>query len=600
MVKVTDYIADTLTQRGVRDVFGVTGGGAMHLGCSLGTHPKLDFLYNHHEQASAMAVEGYCKLSNRLAVLCVTTGPGGTNTVTGVHGAWTDSTAMLVLSGQVKRETTVRWTGHPVRQLGDQEVDIVEMVRGITKYAVMLTEAESVRYHLEKALYLATTGRPGPCWVDVPMDIQGASIDPESLPGYRPDPAQEPWRNTDLEAAVADVLERISRAERPVILTGTGVRISGRHADFIKAVERLGIPVTTAWNAHDALWNDHPLFVGRPGSIGDRPGNFAVQNADLLLVLGCRLNVRQVGWNFDSFARAAHRILVDIDELEMGKPTLRPSQRIHADLADFLPLLAQAPCPGPGPAHQRWLDWCKQRQARYPVVLPEYRQSRLVNPYHFMEVLFRSLDEDEVVVTGNGSACVIGFQAAHLKPGQRLFTSSGSASMGYDLPAAIGACRALGDRPMVCLTGDGSIMMNLQELQTIVGYRLPIRIFLINNDGYASMRQTQRNFFKVEFGSGPGSGVTLPDFAKVSAAFGLPFRRCTRPADLEAAVRDTLRIQGPAMCEVVVDPDQVFAPKQSSRQLPDGRMVSTPLEDLAPFLDREELKENMLIPLWQP
>ena len=598
MIKLSDYIAQKLADAGIRDVFMITGGGAMHLNYSIGTHPGLRCLFNHHEQACAMAAESYFRLSNRLPVVSVTTGPGGTNAITGVHGAWTDSIGMLVISGQVKWETTIRSTGMSLRQVGDQENDIVENVRSITKYAVMVTDPKTIRYHLEKAIYLAVSGRPGPCWLDIPMNVQGAQIDPETLAGFDPAEVDEPWVHTDLEAAVAEVLGKIHRAERPVVLAGAGVRLSGKHADFLAAVERLGVPVVTGWNAHDVIWDAHPLYVGRPGTVGDRGGNFSVQNADLLLVLGSRLNIRQVGWNFESFARQAHLIMVDIDEMEMRKPTLRPAQSIHGDLARFLPLLASAPYPGPTPAHLRWLDWCKTRHGKYPVMLPEYHVSPLVNPYYFMDKLFNCLGENQVVVAGNGSACVTSFQAANLKPGQRLYTNSGCASMGYDLPGSIGACRAQGDKPTVCLAGDGSIMMNLQELQTIRGNNLPIKIFILNNNGYVSIRHSQQNFFRGEVGASPASGVNMPDFEKVSAAFGLPYVRCADHDSLPEAIKATLGHDGPAVCEVFLDPDLPFAPKQSSRQLPDGRLASCPLEDLFPFLSREELKENMLIPLW--
>ena len=600
MMKVSDYVAQRLVEHGVRDVFMVTGGGAMHLNMSFGTHPGLRCLFNHHEQACSMAADSYCRLSNCLPLVNVTTGPGGTNAITGVHGAWTDSIAMLVISGQVKWETTVRSTGLPLRQLGDQEIDIIENVRSITKYAEMVTDPQSIRYHLEKALHLATTGRPGPCWLDIPGNVQAAKIDPDQLKGFDPAELEEPWKQTDVSAAVGSILAQVAQSKRPVVLAGAGVRISRTHLAFLQAVERMGIPVVTGWNAHDVIWDDHPLYVGRPGSLGDRSGNFAVQNADLLLVLGSRLNVRQVGWNFESFARHAHMIMVDIDELEMQKPTLHPSQTIHTDLADLLPQLAIADHAGPTEAHRQWLAWCRVRRAKYPVVLPEYRTSARINPYHFVETLFQYLEEDQVVVTANGAACVVTFQAAHLKRGQRLFTNSGCAAMGFDLPAAIGACRALGDQPVVCIAGDGSIMMNLQELQTIRSNQLPIKIFILNNDGYISIKQSQTNFFGKEVGAGPASGVALPDFGRIAQGFGLPYFRCSEPPAMQDTIQQVLATDGPVVCEILLDPEKVFAPKLSSKQLPDGRMVSCPLEDLAPFLSREELRDNMLVPLWDP
>ncbi|MHB8741993.1 MAG: thiamine pyrophosphate-binding protein [Sulfuricaulis sp.] len=597
-MKLSDYVAQKVVEHGMRHVFMVTGGGAMHLNHSLGTHKQLDCVFNHHEQACAMAAEAYYRLTNRLAVVNVTSGPGGTNTITGVYGAWVDSIGMLVLSGQVKWETTVRSTGLPLRQYGDQELDIEELVRPITKYCTMVTDPQSIRYHLEKAIYLATSGRPGPCWLDIPLNVQGAQIDPDTLAGFDSSELNEPWKRTDLKAVSGAILEKLAAAKRPVVFAGGGVRLSGQHATFIRLVEKLGIPVVTGWNAHDVIWNAHPNYVGRPGTIGDRAGNFAIQNADLLLILGSRLNIRQVSYNWKTFAREAYKIWVDIDQNELKKPTVKADMPVFASLADLLPVLAAQPYAGPPPQQLEWLKWCKERQRRFPVVLPEYWNNERINPYCFMQTLFDQLDEGQIVVTGNGSACVVSFQTANLKPGQRLWTNSGCASMGYDLPAAIGACKGSGNKPIVCLAGDGSIMMNLQELQTIVGNRLPIKIIILNNSGYVSIFQTHRNFFGgVEVGGGPKSGVTFPDFGRLSEAFGLPYRRCARHEQMTQAVADALAVQGPAICEVMLDENLPFAPKLGAKQLPDGRIVSPALEDLSPFLSREELRENMLIDL---
>lgn len=597
-MKLSDYVAQKVVEHGVRHVFMVTGGGSMHLNHSLGTHKELECVFNHHEQACAIAAEAYYRLTNRLPVVNVTSGPGGTNAITGVYGAWTDSIGMVVLSGQVKYETTVRSTGLPLRQYGDQELDIEELVRPITKYCVMVTDPQTIRYHLEKAIYLATSGRPGPCWLDIPLNVQGAQIDPDTLPGFDPAELDEPWKRTDLNAASVTILEKIAAAKRPVVFAGGGVRLSGQHATFIRLVEKLGIPVVTGWNGHDAIWDAHPNYVGRPGTVGDRAGNFAVQNADLLLILGSRLNIRQVSYNWKSFAREAYKIWVDIDENELKKPTVKADMPVLASLVDLLPVLADRPYAGPTREQKVWLEWCKERQRRFPVVLPEYWNNERVNPYCFMKTLFDQLAEGQTVISGNGTACVVTFQAGELKLGQRLWSNSGSATMGYDLPGAIGACKASGDKPIVCLAGDGSIMMNLQELQTIVGNRLPIKIFILNNSGYASIFQTHRNFFGgVEVGAGPNSGVTFPDFGCLSEGFGLPFRRCARHEEMAQAIADTLAVDGPAVCEVILDENVPFAPKLGAKQWPDGRITSPPLEDLSPFLSREELRENMLIDL---
>jgi acetolactate synthase-1/2/3 large subunit len=603
MIRVADYIAQTLAQRGVRHVFMVTGGGAMHLNDAFGRCPKdLSVVCCHHEQACAMAAESYYRVTGRLAAVNVTTGPGSTNAITGVYGAYVDSMAMIVVSGQVKWETLVRSTNLPLRQLGDQEVDIIRMVGGVTKYAVLVKDPQSIRYHVERALHLAVSGRPGPVWLDVPINVQSTKIDPAALPGYDPAEDAPEFETRDLNAAVRHVVERLRTAERPVIYAGTGIRLSGQYENFLKLAGRLGIPVATAWNSNDLLPDDHPAYAGRPGSIGNRAGNFTVQNSDCLVVLGSRLNIRLVSYNWANFARHAHKISVDVDAAELKKPTLKIDYPVHADLREFLPALERATADWT-PRHAKWLAWCRERVKLYPVVLAEYwKLPEKVNPYCFMDRLFAQLREGEIVVCGDGTACVTAFQAATIRPGQRLFHNSGCAAMGYDLPAAIGVATARPDLArVVCLAGDGSIMMNLQELQTITGRKLPVKIFVLNNSGYHSIRQTQANFFADNIvGCGTDSGLSFPDFGRVAEAFGLPFQRCNRHADLAAAIAATLNAPGAALCEIMLDLAQAFSPKLSSRKLEDGSMITAPLEEMAPFLSREELKSNMLVPLLHP
>ena len=610
-MRVADYIAQALAEMGLTHVFLVTGGGAMHLNDAFGRAGGLTYACLHHEQACAMAAEAYARLGGRPAILNVTTGPGGINALNGVFGAYTDSLPMVVVSGQVRRETIASNVSAELRQLGDQEVDIVRMVGGITKYAVTVQDPQRIRYELEKAVLLAVSGRPGPVWVDVPIDIQGASIEPDDLPGF--DATSEAGRReatlpaerdalTDeaLRDAARAVVARLKASKRPCVLPGTGVRIAGAADDFLRVAEALGAPVATAFNAHDLIANDHPLYVGRAGTVGDRAGNFAVQNADFVLVLGCRLNIRQISYNWDSFARAAFVAMVDIDRAELGKPTLHIDLPVQADLSAFLAVLEAELADYQAPAeHGGYLQWCGERLRRYPTVLPEYWAGEKVNPYCFAAALFDALGPDDIVVTGDGTACVVTFQAANIKAGQRLFSNSGSASMGYDVPAAIGAWHASGGKGrVVCIAGDGSVMMNLQELETIVGQRLPIKLFILNNNGYHSIRQTQQNYFPDNVvGCGPESGLTFPDFQKLGAAFGFPVNRAADHQGLRAAIGQTLEGAGPQLCEVILDQAQPFAPKLSSRRLKDGRMVTSALEDLAPFLPREELAENMLIPL---
>jgi len=595
-MKLSDYVAEKLVEMGVQHVFMVTGGGAMHLNHSFGTHPKLDCIFNHHEQACSIAAEAYYRLTNKLPVVNVTSGPGGTNAITGVYGAFVDSIAMLVISGQVKWETTVRSTGLPLRQYGDQELDIEELVRPVTKYCQMVTDPQTIRHHLEKAFYIATSGRPGPVWLDIPLNVQGAQIDPNTLIGFDPKDLDEAWKAADLIQASKDILKKIRGAKRPVIFVGGGIRLSGEHEAFLKLIEKLQIPVVTGWNAHDVLWSAHPYYAGRPGTVGDRAGNFVTQNADLLLVLGSRLNIRQVSYNWHSFAREAFKIWVDIDATELQKPTVKADMPVHANLKDLLPILASSAYSGPTIDHQEWMVWAKERMERFPIVLPEYWSNEQINPYCFMDALFEQLPEEQIVVAGNGSACVVSFQAAVLKKGQRLWTNSGCATMGYDLPASIGAHKASGGKSIICLAGDGSIMMNLQELQTIAGNAYPIKIFVLNNSGYVSIFQTHRNFFNgVEVGGGPKSGVTFPNFEKLSKAFDLPYRKIENHSQMKEIIGETLAQPGPCICEIMIDENVSFVPKLGAKQHPDGRITSPPLEDLSPFLPREVLRDNMII-----
>ncbi len=593
MIRVADYIAQTLAEHGLQDVFLVTGGGAMHLNDAFGRNPHLTVTCFHHEQACTIAAESYFRHSGRLAAVNVTTGPGGLNTLTGIHGAWTDSLGLIVISGQVKRETLVASAGPSgLRQLGDQEVDIVSVVRPITKYAALVERPEDIRFHLEKALYLALAGRPGPVWIDVPSDIQGALVDPAALTGFQPDLAAA----TDITSQIDRLFSLLRQAKRPVLLPGSGIRIAGVVEPFRHLAEALQLPVATAFNAHDLLEDDHPCLVGRPGTVGDRSGNFAVQNADLVVVLGCRLNIRQIGYNWDAWAPAAKKVMVDVDPLELAKPTLAIDLPIEADLGIFFEALHAHGLPAPQPDHADYLAWCRARRERYPVVLERHRaKAQPVNPYVFTEALFRHLPEDMTVVTGDGTACVATFQAARLKPGQRLYTNSGCASMGYDLPAALGASLASTRQPVVCLAGDGSLMMNLQELQTLVHQRLPILLVLFNNGGYHSIRQTQTAYFPDGLvGFDAATGISFPDFGKVAAAFGLPHRIIHSHMDMEGTLADCLAAPWPLVCEVLLDPAQPFEPKPSSRRLEDGRMVSAPLDDMSPALSREELAANRL------
>ena len=591
MKKVALIIADFLAGKGVTDVFTVTGGGAMHLDDAIGHQEGMRCIFNHHEQACAIAAEGYTRMTGRLALVCVTSGPGGTNAITGVMGGWLDSIPMFILSGQVKRETTIAACPElNLRQLGDQEFNVIDSVKNMTKYAVMVTKQEEIAYHLEKALSLALNGRGGPVWLDIPLDVQGARIDPDKLLHF--DPAQEyAWGIPAVrESAIEILLKKIKEAKAPLILAGTGINLGASRDKLLRFIEKYRIPAVTAWNANDTIAFDNPYYAGMPGTVGIRSGNFAVQNCDLLISIGCRMNIRMIGYNHFDFAKNAFKAVVDIDARELYKPTLQVDLPIHAQAGDFLDAMLEQDYE-PSPAHEKWRLWCRELLSRFPAVKEEFHGDGLINPYVFIDKLFARLKEDDRIICGNGSACVITFQAAKIKQGQRMFTNSGCAAMGYGLPAALGVAVSDNSRRTICIDGDGSVMMNIQELATIAHNRLGVKLFILNNNGYLSIRQTQRNLFKPPFiGIDSESGVGFPDFEKLAGAFGIKYFRLDNEAGADDIFDEALNCDGPCICEAVVDPDQNFEPKSSSKILPDGKIVSPSLDDMAPFLDREEFE----------
>ncbi|MCI9102996.1 MAG: thiamine pyrophosphate-binding protein [Lachnospiraceae bacterium] len=651
-IKVSNYIAGKLVEEGIRHVFTVTGGGAMHLNDGLGHQEGLECIYNHHEQACAMAADSYARIHNQIAAVCVTTGPGGTNAITGVVGAWLDSIPMLVLSGQVRYDTTARWSGVGIRAMGDQEFDICQAVSSMTKYCEMVTDPKRIRFCLEKALYLARSGRPGPCWLDIPLDVQGAFVEEEELGGFDPEDYEaggSGWgdgsgragkpshpakiREDDAgfgekrqvlpgepEAALMEkVLDKIREAKRPVFYVGNGIRIAGAYEVFLEAAELLGIPVVTGWNIQDAIWDEHPLYAGRPGNMGDRPGNFAVQNSDLVFSVGSRLSIRQVGYNYKTWARKAYVIMNDVDQEELKKPSVHVDLPVHADGKVFLEKLVEQlkegqqegrlPKPlfggGEGLKGKSWIETCQMWREKYPVILPKHLSQgddKEANVYALVRELSSRLKEGQITVSGNGSACVAGGHSYIIKKGQRFISNSAIAAMGYDLPAAIGAYMADHSQDIILLTGDGSIQMNLQELQTIIHHRMAIKIFVINNNGYHSIRQSQQNFFEGALvGVGTDSGFKGPDLSfpsmeKLAGAYGYPYFCARHNSQLAQAIEGALAVPGPAICEVMVSTDQNFEPKSSARKMPDGTITSPPLEDLAPFLPEEEMDANMIIP----
>ena len=605
-IRLSDYVAQYLVDHGIRDCFMVVGGGAMHLNDALGHMEGLSCMYQHHEQACAIAAESYARLENRPALLCVTTGPGGTNAITGVLGAWLDSIPMFVLSGQVRYDTTARYAmqftdGLPLRAVGDQEYDIVSSVSPMCKYAVMIEDPKTIRYHLERAFHLMTQGRPGPVWLDIPVNFQGMQIETDELTGYDPAEDASLAPPSVAEADLEKALEMLQEAERPVIYAGGGIRLAGCTELFHRVVNRMGIPVVTYWNSIDLMETDDPLYCGRGGNMGDRAGNFAVQNSDLVLAVGTRISIRQTGYKFASWARAARVIMVDADRAELKKPTIHVDLPIWADAADFLSRL-EARLPSGPFASDAWRGQCRKWKERYPVVTEEQKafDGGYANVYAAMDILSSALPEGSLTAVSNGACCVAGHQTWKIRHGSRFIINNAVASMGYGLPAAIGLCVAAGRKDVICMEGDGSIMMNLQELQTIVTNRLPVKVFLINNQGYHSIRITQTNLFShhTKVGIGPESGdLSFPDYAKIADAFGYPYRRACSNREVQECIDWALKTEGFTFCEIMTDTKQVWEPKSSARRLEDGSLVSPPLEDLAPFLPREELAENMYIPM---
>ena len=594
MIKVSDFIVNHLESIGVSNVFLVTGGGAMHLNDSFGKSEIIKCIYNHHEQACAIAAEGYARQKQELAVVNVTTGPGGLNTLNGVFGQWTDSVPVLYISGQVRYDTTIMSCSElGLRQLGDQEVDIISVVNPLTKYAICVSEPSMVKKVLQKAIFLATHGRPGPVWIDVPMNVQGALIDENELESFNEIEITDSYQSTI--DSVEEIIKLMKEAKRPVIVAGQGVRLSNTIQELNQILAKTNIPVLSTLNGFDIINWEHPQHIGTIGTIGSRAGNFAIQNADLVIFLGTRNNIRQISYNWQAFARAAKKICVDIDSAELKKPLLKYDLAICDDLKNIIPQLNNTISTNQF-NFSEWLDWCLLRKKKYNSVLDSYRNiENCVNPYVFMEELSLTLPEISTVITANATACICYFQAAKIKSKNRVIWNSGCASMGYDLPAAIGASIASPTTEIICLAGDGSLQMNIQELATVAQYQLPIKLFYLNNDGYISMKQTQDNFFGRRVGADKESGVSFPDINKIADANNLPFKRISNDLNLKKEIQAVLAMKGPVICEVILPTQYNFAPKLSSERKPDGRMVSKPMEDMYPFLSREEFLENMII-----
>jgi acetolactate synthase-1/2/3 large subunit len=596
MIKLSDYVVWRLEQLNVKHIFMIPGGGAMHLNDSLGKSKKIDYVCCLHEQACAIAAEAYARITNNIGLLMVTTGPGGTNALTGVTAAYIESTPMLVVSGQVKIMDQIR--DQNIRQQGMQEVDIISIVDSVTKYAVMITDPMTIKYHLDRAIYEAKHGRPGPVWLDIPLDIQAAMIDETKLESYSPMLEVD----KDISKQVSSIIEILNNSKRPALLAGNGIRLSDGINEFLQLADVLNIPVLTTWNGIDLIWETHPLYYGRPGGLGHRYANFIQQNSDFFLSIGARLNLLQTGYNFDGFARAATKVMVDIDRNELYKINVRPDIPVCADAKIFIKeILKQASKIVPRDRVD-WRRYCDRVKKSYPLIpVDQTGQTEKVNSYLLLDTIADQMTSEDIFIAGSSGSCIdVSMQTFKVKKGQRVFTTKGLASMGYGLPSTIGAVLASGGRRTVCVNGDGGLQMNIQELETLRRLGLPVKIFVLNNGGYAQIKGTQTNLFDGHLvACTDESKLTLPDIVDVAKAYALRTVKINNNNEVKEKVAEVLNGNDPVICDVTVSIDQIVSPKQVSYKRKDGQMESLPLEYMTPSLSEEELKSNMLIPLYK-
>ncbi len=593
LYRVADFIADFIADIGVKHVFMLPGGGAMHLNDGLAQCKRLQAVACLHEQAAAISAEAYARINENIGVAMVTTGPGATNAITAVAGAWIESVPLMIISGQVKRADMLR--GAPLRQKGVQEVDIISMVKTTTKYAITIENPADIKKVMQEAYYRAREGRAGPVWIDVPLDVQATPIDPNMLVEFIPPKTTEA---ISLTAEIEALKKLLQTAERPILLAGHGVRLSGAAKLFKQVVEQLGIPVITTWNALDLLPFEHDLLIGRPGVVALRAPNFAVQNCDLLISIGSRLDNIITAYNPRGFARAAKKVVVDVDKNEIEKLEMDITLPVVADANTFLSQLAATPltklnC-------QAWRERCLSWKKRYPVNDGQgFGEIKQISHYQFADALSNVAKPDTLISTGSSGLAVEAFYTIFRnKIGQRVFLTSGLGSMGYGLPAAIGACFANGLQPMIAVESDGSLQLNIQELATVRAFNLPMCILIMNNGGYCSIRNTQRNYFNERYiGTGPEAGLWMPDLEKIAETYELAFLRIEDPTTIEAELEKALNMQTPCLIDILLLENETLAPKASAMPQKDGSIISMPLEDMSPLLPLETLKNEMLIPL---
>jgi acetolactate synthase-1/2/3 large subunit len=586
MVRVADYIAQFLKSKNINHVFMVTGGGAMFLNDGIAKSTNIKGIFSHHEQACAMAAVGYSKVNNQIAVVMPTTGCGSTNTITGLLDAWQDSNKVIFISGNVNKKETTYCSDIPLRKFGVQEANIIEIVKSITKYSIMITDPNTIAYHLEKAFYLCESGRPGPVWIDVPLDIQGSYINTGELEHYTPE-------KEEISSLDYNILEQyLKESKRPIIVAGYGIHLANAKKEFIEFIKKYNIPVTFTYLGIDFLPSDHPLYVGRLGTKGDRAGNFAIQNSDLVISLGSSLSVSVTGFRYETFAREAKKIVIDIDENEHKKNTINIDYLIKADVKDFL-----KNCNIKYKTDQSWIDKCISWRNKWPVFNEAYKDTtKGINIYYFLNELSKKNKPDAIIISDAGSAYYTTSQALQIKQQQRYITSGAQADMGFTIPAAIGAAIASNSENIIGITGDGSFQMNIQELQTIVNYNLPIKIFVLNNGGYLSIRNTMDKFFESRYyGTDTKSGLTFPEIEKIAYAYGLPYYKLETSDDLDNKLKEILSLEGYALIEVICPFKQDIVPSSSAKQNSEGKIISQPLENMFPFLSEEEFKNEMII-----